>query len=107
MQSNKSKEEHAVIISFQCGIEVMENVHALEKRIVRHLKNKNIGSLDGHELGMNADKGWIFLYGPNAGCLFKEIELLLKKEQFLKGGTALLRFGPPVHGVSEIELQVY
>lgn len=99
-------DEHSVIIQFNHGIEVMEDVHTLERRFYDGLLDPEIGKCDGHELGMDINDGRLYFYGPNAEILFKEIHPHLKDVYFLKGAVAILKFGNVLEDAPEIEIDI-
>ena len=102
----KQPDEHGVIIHFQYGHENLAPLHELESRIENALAGKDVGHYDGHEIATDYSDGFLYLYGPNAEILFKEIKGTLESTDFMTGAIAKLRFGPPEDGVREIEVQI-
>jgi hypothetical protein len=104
--SNREQHEHAVIIYFQYWKEDLEPLYELALRLEDALSDKDVGVYDGHEIAMDNSHGFLYLYGPNAERLFKEVKGILESTDFLIGALANLRFGPPEDGVSEIEITI-
>jgi hypothetical protein len=53
-----------------------------------------LGIYDGHEINIDNTDGTLYFYGPDAGEIFKAIEPVLKDTGFMRGATAVLKFGP-------------
>ena len=102
----KLTNEHSVVIEFHEGLDGLEEIHELEKELVRKLDGSEKGWWDGHELGMDTPEGMIFLYGSNAEELFKEVKPILEKSPLMKGAIAYLRFGPLGSKAPVIEVEV-
>ena len=100
------KPEHAVIIRFNYGIEGLEELHKLEEKLENMIVANKVGEYDGHEIATDYSDGILYMYGPNAENLFKAIKSTLVETDFIKGATAILRFGPPADGVKEIEVEL-
>ncbi len=96
--------EHAVIISFNYGLDQLSYLHDLENTLDTLLSDLKVGDCDGHEIATDLSDGFLYLYGPNAETLFKAIKPTLESTDFLIGATAKLRFGSPENGVREIEV---
>ena len=102
--SQNKNPEHAVIITFNYGLDNLSYLHGLEDKLDALLADLNVGDCDGHEIATDLSDGFLYLYGPNAEILFKAIKPTLESTDFLVGATAKLRFGPPEDGVKEIEV---
>jgi hypothetical protein len=98
--------EHAVIIRFNYGIDGLDELHNLERKLQKVIQDNNVGEYDGHEIAIDYSDGFLYMYGPNAENLFKTINQILKETTFMKGAIAKLRFGPPEEGVKEIEVEI-
>ena len=85
--------EQSVIISFSYGIDSLDPLHQLGDRLSYLLDQGNEGYYDGHELAMDNSDGTIFLYGKNAERLYKLIEPLLDKVDWMDGAHISLTFG--------------
>jgi len=96
--------EHAVIITFNYGLDDLSHLHNLEDKLDSVLADLNVGDCDGHEIATDLSDGFLYLYGPNAESLFKAIKPTLESTNFLVGAIAKLRFGPPEEGVKEIDI---
>jgi hypothetical protein len=104
--SNPEQPEHAVIIYFQYWKEDLEPLYELALRLEGALSDKDVAVYDGHEIAMDNSHGFLYLYGPNAEHLFKEVKGVLESTDFMIGALANLRFGPPENGISEIEVTI-
>ncbi len=98
--------KHSVIIQFRYGLEELDPLHQLEMELTKLISEKGVGEYDGHEIAMDLSDGFLYMYGPNAEALFKGVQPLLERTEFMKGAIANLRFGPPEEGVSEIEVKL-
>lgn len=68
------------------------DVSTLQEQLRRVLEEKKLGSFDGNEFG--EDGTVLFLSGPDAEALFREIESTLRAYPLCKEGVALIRSGP-------------
>ena len=98
--------EQSVIVHFDYGIERLASLHALEDKLNKVISQNDAGEYDGHEIATDYSDGILYMYGPDAALLYQAVEPVLKEFSFMKGATAKLRFGPPVQGVKEIEVQL-
>lgn len=98
--------EHAVIVHFNYGIEELDPLFELCDKLEKVIEKENVGLFDGHEIAMDNSDGFLYMYGPNAETLFKTVRPTLKSSEFMKGATAVLRFGPAEKEASEIEVDV-
>ncbi len=105
-ESRAQLTEHAVIIHFRYGIDELDPLHQLERVLEKLISEKGVGVYDGHEIAMDYSDGFLYMYGPNAEELFKAVQPMLEKTEFMKGAIAHLRFGPPEDGVREIEVKL-
>lgn len=101
-----SKSRHAVIIHFNYGIDTLDELYLLEKKLEKQIIDKNVGEYDGHEVALDNSDGYLYMYGPNAESLFKAVKPILDATTFMKGATAVLRFGPPTEDSPEIEVEI-
>ncbi|MCX2743738.1 hypothetical protein OO013_07675 [Mangrovivirga sp. M17] len=104
--STQQEPEQTLIIRFRYGINGLEPLHRLEQELEELIKKEGVGEYDGHEIAIDYSDGYLYMYGPNAVTLFKTIQPALEKSDFIKGGIAKLRFGPPENGVKEIEVKL-
>ena len=91
--SNFNKYPHAVIIHFNHGLDKLEEIHELEKKLSLIIENNHLGFYDGHELAMDNSDGFLYMYGKNAETLFKAVLPALKKHPLMQGATVHLQFG--------------
>jgi hypothetical protein len=97
--------EHAVIIFFNYGKDEDEPYWNLGMELEKILRVQRLGVYDGHEIAMDNTDGSYYMYGPNAEAIFKAIKPTLDATDFMKGATAMLRFGPGEDSpVLELEL---
>ncbi|MFN6946513.1 MAG: hypothetical protein ACK4ND_16320 [Cytophagaceae bacterium] len=101
----KVKEEHAVIIYFQYGLESLDPLHELEGELRNLLNEHKVGRLDGHEVEWFNVDGFLYLYGENAETLFKCIKPTLEACPFMRGAEVQLYFGPG-RGENERQLTI-
>ena len=98
--------DHEVIIHFYYGMDDLDPLHNLELELEKIVDELDVGRYDGHEIAMDDTDGFLFLFGPNAETLYKSIKPLLEGIPWMKGATALMRFGPLGEGSSEIEVEI-
>ena len=72
--TKKSNTQHAVIITFNYGIEELDDLFELESKLRNAIELKQVGEYDGHEIAMDSSDGTLYMYGPNAETLFKCIK---------------------------------
>lgn len=94
--------EQAVIVNFNYGIQGLGPLHHLEEKLENIITNSQVGEYDGHEIAVDYSDGFLYMYGPNAERLFKNIKPTLESFEFMKGASVKLRLGPPAEGVKEI-----
>ena len=104
--SNSANPEHAVIINFNYGIQGLEQLHELEKKLEIVIKQNSVGEYDGHEIAVDYSDGSIYMYGPDAETLFNAIRPTLDNTSFMKGAQAILCFGPPDKNTRQIEITI-
>ncbi|HEX5171474.1 MAG TPA: hypothetical protein VFW11_19990 [Cyclobacteriaceae bacterium] len=103
---NKRELEQAVIIHFNYGMEDSDPFYELVSKLRDEIELRKVGDYDGHEMAMDNSDGFFYMYGPSAEVLFKSIKPILEATNFMKGATALLRFGPPGEGAQVIEVTI-
>jgi hypothetical protein len=97
--------EHAVIIYFNYGKEEDGPYWDLGMELEKIMRVNRLGVYDGHEIAMDNTDGSYYLYGSNAEAIFKAIKPTLEATDFMKGATAVLRFGKDENApVLELEL---
>jgi len=104
IETNNS--EHAVIVSFLYGLEDLDPLHRLEAELRKSIDKNSLGEYDGHEIALDYSDGTLYMYGFNAETLFKTVQPILEKAEFMKGANVKMRFGPPEDGVKEIEVKI-
>jgi len=91
---------------FNMVVKTLPPLHELASKLENALSGKAVGDYDGHEIATDYSDGFLYLYGPNAETLFKEIKGTLESADFMTGAVAKLRFGPPEDGVREIDVEI-
>jgi hypothetical protein len=104
--SKERNKQHSVIITFNYGIEELDELFALEDKLRNAIELKHVGEYDGHEIAIDSSDGTLYMYGPNAETLFKCIKPILDETEFMRGAIAQLRFGPPSDDAKEIEIEL-
>ena len=97
---------HSVVICFKYGLNEDDSMYNLGDELAKKVEETKTGIYDGHEIAVDNSEGSYYLYGPNAETLFKAIKPLLDKTQWLRGATAILRFGPGDKDSPEIEVEL-
>ena len=95
-----------MIVRFEYQKEELDNLFGLCEKLEKVITNQNVGEFDGHELAIGGSDCFLYMYGSSAEVLFKTIQPILESTDFMKGGIAKLRFGPPEEGVKEIEIEI-
>jgi hypothetical protein len=103
---NKIGKEHSVIIYFNYGLEEDEPFYELSEKLEKIVDENKLGIYDGHEIAMDNSDGSYYIYGPNAEAIFKAIKPLLESTPFMRGGTAVLTFGPTGTNSPQLELEI-
>lgn len=97
-------EEQAVIVSFQYGLESLDELYALENKLRTALAGT--GEYDGHELAADLTGGRLYIYGPDADALAKTSLPIFRKFAFMNGARLEVRYGSPKDGVKTREITV-
>jgi predicted transcriptional regulator len=106
-QTNKGFQTmHSVIVHFTYYKDDLDPLHELETKLEKVIMEAKVGDYDGHEIALDMSDGFLYMYGPNAGDLFKAVKQTLEQTDFTRGAVATLRFGGPDSGASEIEIEV-
>lgn len=105
-EEDKRKDEHAVIIEFNYGLENLDALHQLQDQLEETIEVNDLGEYDGHEMATDLSHGYIYMYGPNAEFLYDRTKGILEQADFMKGAKATLRFGPADEASQEIILEI-
>lgn len=97
---------HSVVIWFDYGLEDDTLFYDLSLDLAQLLEDSEIGKYDGHEMEINNRDGSYYMYGPNAETLFKTVLPTLEKYDFMKGASAVLRFGDLDGEAAEIVIEI-
>lgn len=100
------KDEHAVIVHFIYYKDELDPLHELDTRLEKAIRESGVGYYDWHEIAMDDSDGFLYMYGPNAGELFKVVKPILEATDFTRGAVATLRFGPAGCEAKEIEVEI-
>lgn len=97
-------EEQAVIVSFQYGLESLDELYGLENTLETALAE--VGEYDGHEIAADLSDGRLYIYGPDADVLATTALPIFRRYGFMNGAKLEVRYGPPKDGVKTREIVV-
>lgn len=105
---NKDRKDlkQAVFVNFSYGIESLDPLHNLEKKLTKIIDESETGEYDGHEIAVDSSDGCLYMYGPNAELLFKKVRPILQQTSFMKEAVVTLRFGSSGDDVPEIDVSL-
>jgi hypothetical protein len=89
----RKKIEHAVLVYFNYGFQDLNPLHDVENDMEELLLSMDVGSLDGHDIAVDANDGILYLYGSDAKKLYNAIKPILLKTSWMAGARIHLRFG--------------
>jgi hypothetical protein len=98
--------EHAVIVHLRYGSTDLSRLFALEEQLEQAIAAAGVGEFDGNEVATDGSDGFLYMYGPDAEALFGAVRTTLEAAPFMRGTRVKLRYGPPRHGVREIEVEL-
>ncbi|MCB0686281.1 MAG: hypothetical protein KDC53_07145 [Saprospiraceae bacterium] len=85
--------KHLITISFNYDFELLEPLHQLGDRLTYILDQSGIGFYEGHEMSKDADgEGQIYILASNAEKVYKLIEPVLFKVDWMNGAMVQLQF---------------
>jgi hypothetical protein len=93
--------EHAVIAHFDYAEDSIEPLFDLEEELEDAIESAKAGEYDGHEIAVDLSDGTLYMYGPDADCLFAKVRSILAGALCLRNVRVVLRYGPPEDGVRE------
>ena len=96
----------SVIVRFDYAFPNHNQVLQLSHRLKKVLQDSPAGDFDGHKMAMDDSHGSVFMYGPDAGELFKVVKPTLEATDFLQGALAYLRFGKADEEAPEIDIEI-
>jgi hypothetical protein len=76
---------------------------AVEDELQAAIAKAKCGEYDGNEIGQG--EFVFFMYGPDADRLFSIVGPILRRDERVRAGFAILRYGPPDAKSRRIELQ--
>ncbi len=99
--------EHAVIVRFRYGGSIdLTPLFALEKELDQAITQSRVGEYDGNEVATDGSDGSLYMYGPDGDKLFAAVRPILERTPFMKGATAILRYGPAEDGVRKVRIEL-
>ena len=98
--------EQAVIVHFSYGSTDLSRLFKLEDQLIEAIDMAGTGEFDGNEVAADGSDGYLYMYGPDADALFKTVKAILESTDFMKGATAILRYGPPEDGTREVDVKI-
>ena len=104
-KKNNPEPEHAVIVTFHYGQPDTNELFDLSEKLETAIDRESVGEFDGHEIATDLSNGTIYMYGPDADCLYSTIEPILRTKTFMRGATVKLRYGPPEDGIRERNIE--
>ena len=105
-QSKPPSPEHAVLVYFSYGQTDLQPLFDLEDRLIEAISRAGAGEYDGNEVAADGGDGTLFMYGPDGDKLFQAVRQVLESASFMKGATAVIRYGPPQEGVREKRVEL-
>lgn len=99
-------DSQAVIVEFLYYKDELDELHELDHKLDKIIKERGVGYYDGHEINLDMSDGTLYMYGPKAEELFKAVKPVLEETDFTKTAIARLRFGKPGSGAMEIEVEI-
>jgi hypothetical protein len=84
--------DQTVVIEFECDLDELEPLFALEDALEQALSNSGFGEYDGNEIATDGSHGRLFLYGPNADSLLTSIQPVIRSTTFIRNATAVLQY---------------
>lgn len=98
-RKSNAASEHCVIVYFNYGKGTLAALHELENKLRQALDESNASDYDGHDVAIDLSDGMLYMYGEHTEQIFRTVLPVLMSTDFIKGGKAKLRFGPPEDGV--------
>lgn len=99
-------DQEAVIVEFQYGLDSLDPMFELEARLEAAISEVGVGDYDGNEIATDLSDGFLYMHGPSADVLFDVVKPILSATPFLKGATAVLRYGPPEEDTPERRVKI-
>jgi len=96
-------EEQAVIVTLKLSSDAeVQQIHALEDKLIAAIKKASAGEFDGDEFGEGTCT--LYMYGPSAERLFDATIETLREYPAAKGSYLVKRFGKPGAKQERVEL---
>jgi hypothetical protein len=104
--SEATQPEQAVVVHFNYGNKDLSALFALEDRLDAAIKTAHVGEYDGHEIAIDASRGTLYMYGPDADKLFAVAKPILVATRFTSTAKVVLRYGLAGKGAREVVVQL-
>ena len=97
--------DHCVRLRFPFTASDLAPVFELEDALTEAIEAADAGEFDGNDVGQG--ECILYMYGPDADALFHAIQpTLAEHREFVAGGQAFLRYGPPEDGIREVSIPI-
>lgn len=97
--------DHCVKLRFPFSGRDLQPIHDLEDLLIEVIDRSGVGEFDGNDVGEG--ECILYMYGSDADELAAVIRPIIAEHQpFLAGGHLLLRYGPAVDGVHEVQVSL-
>lgn len=88
------KNDHCLIIHFHYPEKTLLPLYDLEQMLEKEIESNRLGRFDGHGICLEDMTVSLYMFGPNARKLLRQIKHVLKKARFTKNADVYMRFGP-------------
>jgi hypothetical protein len=96
MKNNSTHHDEILVIKFQYPSLDLHPLFRLENEVKNLIEKDNLGNYEGNEVEIDGSDAAIFMYGPDAGKMFRSIEPIIKKVSFMKDMKAfVISLGKP------------
>lgn len=85
--------QQVVVIEFFYGLEDINELLDLEKRLKQCIETNRLGTYQGHDISLDFGDGYFFLIGTDCMALFQEIKPILESYYFMDKSIATVRNG--------------
>jgi hypothetical protein len=87
------EENQLVVIQFFYGIENLNELHELERKLDSNMTSTALGKYEGHDISLDFGDGYLYFNGKNADHIFEAIKPILEQHYFMDKSIATLRSG--------------
>jgi hypothetical protein len=81
-----------------------ESLFPLEDELISVLEDSGVGEFDGNEVALDGSAATLYMYGPDAERLFREVEPILRSSTLCRGATVEIRSGDAAAAAREVRL---